>query len=383
MRGKMSVKVSIIIPVYNKEEYIEKCLQSVFAQTLQDIEIIIIDDGSTDNSAEICKRYLSDSRVRYIFKHNEGLAAARQDGIEYSTGEYIGFVDSDDWIEPEMFLRMYNVATSNNADVVMCGMYKDESQKTSEYLLHGVYNKSQIENIIIPGFLGELTDQGIPYIINYSNCTKLFLRKTIIENQAFFDKEILLSEDLPFSIRTALSARIYVSICNEYYYHYRLDHNEVSLSRGYKKDFWKKYEMLIQKLNKIVEESNLTHLNYNMQLCTFFLSELVVKNEYSTNQIKRKEKVLKLNELAQSELIKKALQFVPKNKLNSHYRIIYDALMCNDGGQMYRYLKKNKAYVVPKENRRIIIQKKLKTVKRKALKYKAIAKLNDKVRHRG
>ena len=87
--------------------------------------------------------------------------------------------------------------------------------------------------------------------------------------------------------------------------------------------------------------------------------------------------------MAHSELIKKALQFVPKDKLNSHYRIIFDALMCDDGGQMYRYLKKNKAYVVPKENRRIIIQKKLKTVKRKALKYKAIAKLNDKVRHRG
>ena len=116
-------KVSIIVPVYNVEKYIEKCLNTLINQTLEDIQIIIVNDGSTDNSKELIKKYLHDERVIYLEKENGGLSDARNYGIPYATGEYIGFVDSDDYIELDMYEKMYNKAIEENSDMVECDFY--------------------------------------------------------------------------------------------------------------------------------------------------------------------------------------------------------------------------------------------------------------------
>ena len=121
------VKVSVIVPIYNAERYLKQCLDSIKDQTLTDIEVIMIDDGSTDRSAEISNQYLTDSRFSYYFKENEGLAAARADGIERANGEYIGFIDSDDWIEPDMYEKMYTAAKSNDSDIVFCNCIQNEN----------------------------------------------------------------------------------------------------------------------------------------------------------------------------------------------------------------------------------------------------------------
>ena len=113
-------KVSVIVPIYNAEKYLKQCLDSIQCQTLKDIEVILIDDGSTDGSSKIAKAYLSDNRFTYYYKENEGLAAARADGIERASGEYLGFIDSDDWIEPDMYEKMYKAAKSNDSDIVFC-----------------------------------------------------------------------------------------------------------------------------------------------------------------------------------------------------------------------------------------------------------------------
>ena len=108
------IKVSVIVPIYNAEKYLKQCLDSIQSQTLKDIEVIMIDDGSTDGSSEIAKSYLSDNRFSYYYKGNEGLAAARADGIVRADGEYLGFIDSDDWIEPDMYEKMYKAAKSSH-----------------------------------------------------------------------------------------------------------------------------------------------------------------------------------------------------------------------------------------------------------------------------
>ena len=116
-----NILVSIIVPVYNTGEYLYKCLDSIIDQNLQEIELILINDGSTDNSAEICDRYSEkDKRVRVIHKKNEGVSIARNVGIRAAKGEYIGFIDSDDWIEKEMYQDMYYHAKNKEADIVMC-----------------------------------------------------------------------------------------------------------------------------------------------------------------------------------------------------------------------------------------------------------------------
>lgn len=115
--------ISVIVPVYNVEKYIHKCLDSIVNQTYKDLEIILIDDGSTDNSGKICDNYAgSDKRIRVIHKKNGGLSDARNVGLDLCQGEYIGFVDSDDWVAPDMFEVLALFAKNEDLDVAMCGI---------------------------------------------------------------------------------------------------------------------------------------------------------------------------------------------------------------------------------------------------------------------
>ena len=334
-------KVSIVVPVYNAKQYLKKCLDSVVNQTLKEIEIILIDDESTDGSSEICKSYLTDSRVSYYFKKNEGLAAARQDGMERARGEFIGFVDSDDWIEPNMYERMYSVAKKENADVVMCGIFIDEDGKNPEYLEHGVYDRERIEKEILPRSLAGLTPKGANSVIRWSNCCRIYSMNLIKQNQIAFDRRFRRSQDLQLTFETALVANKYVSICNEYYYHNRTNDNVNSLSRGYTRNYWQLNKPLIERLYADVAAYKKQDLTYNMHLCTFFFAEAVVRNEYKQSPLKKKEKIDKLDELAKAPEIKNALQYVPGDKLNPEFRAVYIALKCDSGKALYKSLKKH------------------------------------------
>jgi glycosyltransferase involved in cell wall biosynthesis len=114
--------ISVIIPCYNSEKYLRECVESVLRQTYADLEIILVEDGSTDATSAICDEYASrDLRVTVLHKKNGGLSDARNAGIRLSKGEYIGFVDSDDWVEPDMFEALYNGLTLNDCDMSVCG----------------------------------------------------------------------------------------------------------------------------------------------------------------------------------------------------------------------------------------------------------------------
>lgn len=123
--------ISVIIPVYNVEEYLERCVNSVLKQTYNDLEIILVDDGSTDNSGKICDELKNkDDRIIVIHKENQGLSASRNIGIEKATGEYITFVDSDDYILEDMYETLYKNLIRNDADISMCKyQYVKEQQK--------------------------------------------------------------------------------------------------------------------------------------------------------------------------------------------------------------------------------------------------------------
>jgi glycosyltransferase involved in cell wall biosynthesis len=117
----MNPKISIIVPVYKVKEYLHNCIDSILKQTFTDFELILIDDGSPDNCGEICDEYArKDNRIRVIHKENGGQASARNRGLDVARGEYIGFVDSDDWIEPDMYELLYNLCSKNNCDIANC-----------------------------------------------------------------------------------------------------------------------------------------------------------------------------------------------------------------------------------------------------------------------
>jgi len=127
-------KVSVIIPVYNVENYIEKCLNSVLNQTLKEIEIIIVNDGSKDSSKQKIEKYLEkhENKIIYLEKENGGLSDARNYGIGYAKGEYIAFLDSDDYIEPTMYEEMYKKAKEENSDMVECDFLWEYPRKVKE-----------------------------------------------------------------------------------------------------------------------------------------------------------------------------------------------------------------------------------------------------------
>ena len=116
--------VSVIVPVFNVEKYLDKCIESLIKQKLKDIEIILVDDGSTDLSGKICDEWKTkDSRIQVIHKKNGGLSDARNVGVELAKGKYIGFVDSDDYVSDDMFQILYQNIEKENADISICGMY--------------------------------------------------------------------------------------------------------------------------------------------------------------------------------------------------------------------------------------------------------------------
>ena len=143
--------ISVIVPVYNVEPYLRKCLDSIINQIYRDLEIIVVDDGSTDGSGAICDEYKEkDDRIKVFHTANRGLSAARNLGLDNATGDWIGFVDSDDWIEPDMYSALIKCAEETGADLVECGCYTDFASATIERAaIQGtVTDKEAVESLI-------------------------------------------------------------------------------------------------------------------------------------------------------------------------------------------------------------------------------------------
>lgn len=214
-------EASIIIPVYNGEMYLEKCITSVLAQTYTALDIIIINDGSTDHTADICMKYSQrDKRIRYIDKKNGGVTSARKAGINVAKGKYTLFVDADDWIPDNAVERMIRTAEENETDFVTCGFLQIEENTTEEHYASmeaGVYdlhsNKYFFEKMF---YQGALQEWGIwPTLWG-----KLFLTQVVRESIANLDERIFYGEDAATVFETVLQAEK-VAVLKEPLYCYR------------------------------------------------------------------------------------------------------------------------------------------------------------------
>ena len=141
------VQLSVIVPVYNVESYLKRCVDSILEQTFEEFEVILVEDGSLDNSLEICNKYSeSDKRVKVIHKKNGGLSSARNAGLNIAKGKYIAFIDSDDYVSKDMFKTMINLAFSSNYDIVSCGFRRFYESRCNESVCKGtIYKYSNIE----------------------------------------------------------------------------------------------------------------------------------------------------------------------------------------------------------------------------------------------
>lgn len=209
-------KISVIVPVYRAERYIARCITSILNQTESDIELWLIDDGSPDQCGEICDAYaVKDSRVHVLHKDNAGVSAARNDGIKCSSGEYVTFVDADDYIEPDMLSILLKHAKRDNADIMICGYYVERNQEKSVANLccaDGTYEGEQKEAIFQYFYRRNYTGLA-------SMCNKMYLRSFLISSGLKVDENLQRAEDFWFNF-DAVRRAARVSIISTPLYHY-------------------------------------------------------------------------------------------------------------------------------------------------------------------
>ena len=226
----MQPKVSVIIPVYNCEAFLPQCIESLQAQTMQEIEMIFVCDASPDDSLSILRRYeQEDSRIRVIaFEQNRGVSAARNAGIEAASGEYVIFCDSDDWVEPQMYQRLYDMAQAHDADIAFCRVFKDYANRQENVPLGfetGMrFDEAAIREKLIPAMLSRETDSDELPLSGYT--PRNLFRREVLEKHRFRE-EIRYAEDLLFIIECMLCSRAAVAV-DEAYYHYRFHAGSVT-----------------------------------------------------------------------------------------------------------------------------------------------------------
>jgi len=225
--------ISIIIPVYNSDKYLKRCINSILEQTFIDLEIILVDDGSTDNSLKICEAYQKqDDRIKVIHKENGGSTSARKAGVQIARGEYIAFVDSDDWIEEIFFERLYDEAKIHKTDIVASGCVKEgncQKQKLVNNFPEGYYAKQDLKKIIYPQMLYYEDMNLFSFGIRQYLCGKLF-RKSVIEQCIYsLDERLYDGEDVACVYDACLRASSIV-IDNHTYYHYIIHEGSICTS---------------------------------------------------------------------------------------------------------------------------------------------------------
>lgn len=244
--------ISVIIPIYNAEKYLERCLDSIVGQTYQNLEIILVDDGSTDRSREICIRYEEqDLRVFLYSQENQGQSGARNTGLDRIKGEYIAFVDSDDWLEDTAIEVMYRKAKETGSEIVCTSYYKNYSARQVEVKIGnnatGTYFVEQ--NIIlllssVLGYRSRVLDMRCVW-------GKLYHKSVVTESQCRFPEDLKKCEDIIFNLYAVQHAK-QVCFFNAPVYHYRVRHASItdtlfSDQQAVSRQYYEKLQLYMEK----------------------------------------------------------------------------------------------------------------------------------------
>lgn len=213
-------KISVIVPVYGVEKYLNKCVESIVNQTYQNIEIILIDDGSPDKCPQICDEWAQkDNRIIVIHKSNSGVSESRNMGLERASGDYIGFIDSDDYIDPEMYEKLINAIQKNDSDIALCGIYKEDENGSKQYICEENLKNVNVDDLFKYYILNNFyIKNDVFYTDNVmaSACRCLY-KKNVINKTQFVQNG--LCEDFIFNIEI-LTPETKFAIVDEYLYCY-------------------------------------------------------------------------------------------------------------------------------------------------------------------
>lgn len=316
--------VSVIVPVYNVEKYVRECIESLIHQTYKELEIILINDGSKDNSLDICKEYeKKDNRIKVIDKENQGVSVTRNLGIKKSNGKYIMFIDADDYIEKDTILNMVSAIQKNNSDIVLSKVKLLENgtfKETYSYYNEDIEIKDEIKKELISSLFYDNKNSKFSYV--GGPFAKLISKEFIINNQIDFYTNLIYGEDLIFSLLLYINSES-IYFLNQSNYIYR--QNENSTMNKFNINIIKYYINLINNISDIFEKNNLKY-EYGKEFNYFILKQI---DKFLEFYFFRKENPQKYSELKKEyfDLIKKdefnfALKNVEKEKLNSIRRMI-------------------------------------------------------------
>ncbi|MDU2265556.1 glycosyltransferase family 2 protein [Clostridium celatum] len=245
----MNPKISVIVPVYNVEKYLRKCIDSILNQSFSDFELILINDGSTDSSGLICEVYnQKDTRVKVINKKNSGSSTSRNIGLSLASGKYICFIDSDDWIEKNMFIEMFELAEKYSSDITISGIIFDKinslneviATTTNSYEFSIWNNEEKLRNNIIKLF---------PNALINSSCNKLYRADLLLKNEITFPNTNV-GEDTSFNLE-AIKVSKSIIVTNESYYHYMRYEAIKTLTNRFHESAFERYLEIHKKMNDL------------------------------------------------------------------------------------------------------------------------------------
>lgn len=274
--------ISVIVPVYNMEKYLERCVDSILRQTYKELEIILVDDGSTDSSPEMCDEYAKkDARIKVVHKENGGLSDARNAGLVVAAGDYIGYVDSDDWIEDDMYERMYRACVENEAQLCVCRYFSEYSDKREGGGNGACVPLTRDELLRI--YIGGHDD----YVIYNSVWSKLF-RRDLVDGM-FFPKGRN-SEDIMYTTRAfCMSVKaVYLDTC---FYHYVIDRegsimNAAGAERMFRDEipFWREH---IECIGDMVSAwmADLARYHLQRRLLFYYIDAVNCKNKEAAERL--------------------------------------------------------------------------------------------------
>lgn len=302
-----NVKVSIIVPVYNiPENILRKCVESTIHQTMKEIEIILVDDGSTNNSGLICDEYSSeDNRIKVIHKKNEGLSAARNTGFENATGDWVTFLDSDDWIDEHTCEDTYKLGVESDSDVVIFGTIQEFEHYKNPFKYH------YVDGTV---FEGEKCKDLQCEILNFTGniataWAKLFRRSFLVDNELEHNAELRQgSEGIEFNIRVFEKVnRAYFT--DHIYYHYIYNPNSISAKHDEKNHYFviKCFEEIKRQIGKSDNREKLEELFYDR--FAYVVVAAAISGYFSpVNKQKYKDKKLSFIKYISMELVEETFE---------------------------------------------------------------------------
>ena len=292
-----NIKISIIVPIYNAEKYIRRCIESILKQTYPNIELILINDGSNDKSLEICEEYKkNDERIVLVNKNNEGVSVARNTGIEKATGELISFVDADDYLERSFLQELLNIMNKYNVKYVTCGynrVYDNYVEQINNNLSEILMTSDEYLNKI----LNVQTGYGFAHM-------KL-INKSVI-GDIRFDKTLKVGEDALFNVMLCQKLDKVV-IFNKPLYNYYFNPN--SVVRKFDENYYQKYLKSMEKMTSYINNKYINDYEINQNLQNYIAYHiLLICVNYCYHPENKENNRKKLKEVCKKEIFKKAIQ---------------------------------------------------------------------------